>query len=155
MTLQPFQHLDDTGRWIIHKAPDIDPAWGALEKALEKHKIPPASQRLDERKNGFQTFIQIFLSSQGDQEACHAFQSATSWEDVRREAEQAVDQYANQGNTWNSPFRRTKRLFGSTASRLEFLTQLIPNGDYLGVLCGGLKLAYNVGTPHKLPDLFS
>ncbi|KAK4216777.1 adenosine trna methylthiotransferase [Rhypophila decipiens] len=147
-SLQPFQALDDTGRWIIHKAPDVDPAWG-LEQALEKHKLPPVSERLKSRKKRFQTFIQNLLSSQGDPQAYNAFRSATSWEDVRQEAEQAVDQYVNQGKTWNNPFRRTKRLVGSTATRLEFLTQLIPNGDYLGVLCGGLKLAYSAANRNR------
>ncbi|KAM7184636.1 adenosine trna methylthiotransferase [Rhypophila sp. PSN 637] len=147
-SLQPFQALDDTGRWIIHKAPDVDPAWG-LEQALEKHKLPPVSKRLDSRKKRFQTFIQSLLSSQGDPQAYNAFRSATSWEDVRQEAEQAVDQYVNQGKTWNNPFRRAKRLVGNTATRLEFLTQLIPNGDYLGVLCGGLKLAYSAANRNR------
>ncbi|KAM7188377.1 adenosine trna methylthiotransferase [Naviculisporaceae sp. PSN 640] len=147
-SLQPFQTFDDTGRWIIHKAPDIDPAW-ELNKTLERHRLPPVSQTVDSRKKRFQAFVHSLLSSQGDQEAYNAFRSAASWEDLRQEAEQAIDQYVHQGKTWNNPFRRAKRLVGSTATRLEFLTQLIPNGEYLGVLCGGLKLAYNAANRNR------
>jgi hypothetical protein len=50
-----------------------------------------------------------------------------------------------QGRASTNPFRKTMQAVGNLASRLEFLTVLIPNGDYMGVLCGGLKLVYNVG----------
>ncbi|KAK3331226.1 hypothetical protein B0H66DRAFT_528557 [Apodospora peruviana] len=44
MSLQLFEPLDDTDCWIIHKPAEIDPAW-RLAQALEKHKLPPASER--------------------------------------------------------------------------------------------------------------
>ncbi|KAI8963847.1 hypothetical protein F5Y11DRAFT_131589 [Daldinia sp. FL1419] len=148
MSTQLVQAPDDVGRWILHKAPGVDSSW-ALEKALQKHTIPPASGRLDARKGSFAIFISRFLSSQGDQEARNIFQSATSWEDVRKEAEKAIDVYANQGSTWKNPFRRAIRLVGNVASRLEFLIELVPDGDYTKILCGGLKLAYNAANRNK------
>ncbi|KAK3942418.1 adenosine trna methylthiotransferase [Diplogelasinospora grovesii] len=143
-----LQSTDDTSRWVAHKAPGFDSAW-ALAEALRKQKIPPASEKLETRKRKFSSYINGFLSSQKDQEAHTAFRNASSWEDVRREAEKAIDNYANQGKSWRNPFRRAQRLVGGAASRLEFLTVLIPDGDYLGVLCGGLKLAYNAANRNK------
>lgn len=83
-------------------------------------------------------------SAPGHSEVQQTFQSATAWEDVKKEAEKAVNEYLNNGRTWKNPFARTRRLAVSAASRIEFLKELVPDGDYLGTLCGGLKLMFQV-----------
>lgn len=91
-----------------------------------------------------------YFSRCKDKEGHKIFQTANTWEAVRKEAELALDNYENRGKSWRNPLRRSMRLVGGVSSRLEFLTVLIPSGDYLGVLCGGLTLIYNVsGDPLK------
>lgn len=85
-----------------------------------------------------------YFSRCKDKNAHEVFRTAKTWEDVRREAEMALDKYENRGKSWRNPLRRSQRLVGGACSRLEFLTVLVPSGDYLGVLCGGLTLVYNV-----------
>ncbi|OJD32653.1 adenosine trna methylthiotransferase [Diplodia corticola] len=138
---QALQPTDDTGRWIVHKAPNVDPAW-ALADAIRQRPLPPPSPALQQKKTRYVAYIQGFLSRSNDTHATTAFRTCTTWEAVRKEAEEALDIYANQGKSWNNPFRRTKRLVGNMSCRIEFLTVLIPSGDYLGALCGGLKLVY-------------
>lgn len=74
--------------------------------------------------------------------AQNILENTTTWAEVRQEAEAAIDSWAK-GRPSN-PFRKGLRLVGDFASRLEFLTELLPKGDYGGVVYGGLKLIYRV-----------
>jgi hypothetical protein len=85
-----------------------------------------------------------FLESYKDKDVkTVCFDGSTTWPEVQEEATAAFDEYTRQGRSWRHPFRSSGRLFGTVACRIEFLIQLIPSGDYLGVLCGGLTLVYN------------
>lgn len=78
-----------------------------------------------------------------DRKAKDIFENTYTWEEVRAEAQKALDlRYGNSGK--RNFFRKSIRFVGDAASRLEFLTELVPSGDCMGVLCGGLKLIYNV-----------
>jgi len=85
-----------------------------------------------------------FLLRCPDPEAKAAFYGKTTWEDVQAEATAAFDKYTQDGHSWRHPFRSAGRAFGSVACRAEFLVELIPDGDYTGLLCGALKLVFNV-----------
>ena len=105
------------------------------------------SRSLELRKNEFRDFMNGFLQSHRDKEMkAVRFDGSATWADVQEEATAAFDEYTRQGRSWRHPFRSSGRLFGTVACRIEFLVQLIPNGDYLGILCGGLTLVYNVSS---------
>ncbi|QYT04744.1 hypothetical protein H0G86_011647 [Trichoderma simmonsii] len=140
---------DNVRQWIEHKAPEYDPAW-AWKKAMEKYTSPPASERLEKRKHSFLAFMNKFLQVYQDKNAkVVRFDGSTTWEEVQEEATAAFDEYAHQGRSWRHPFRSSGRLFGVVACRIEFLIQLIPRGDYLGILCAGLTLVYNAARRKK------
>ncbi|OJJ98406.1 hypothetical protein ASPACDRAFT_53301 [Aspergillus aculeatus ATCC 16872] len=129
--------------WIQHNAPKIDPAWAFAEaQRLRKQKIPEPPARVANRKERFKTTMRAFFKTTGDNQAQYIFEHTHTWEEVRSEAQKALDLRYRQNGKRNF-FRKSIRLVGDVASRLEFLTQLIPSGDYMGVLCGGLKLVYN------------
>ncbi|PYI05457.1 hypothetical protein BO78DRAFT_419668 [Aspergillus sclerotiicarbonarius CBS 121057] len=140
-TLPGMYPTDGTGYWIMYQAPQMDPAW-ALTEEIKKLPVSKPSERLQAQKDRFFAAIQRFLSDSQGGEFAAAFYGEATWEAVRQAAELAVQEYSRQGQHWNNPFRRATRLVGGMATRLEFLVALVPNGDYLGVLCGGLKLVY-------------
>ncbi|RAH44633.1 uncharacterized protein BO95DRAFT_515435 [Aspergillus brunneoviolaceus CBS 621.78] len=129
--------------WIQHNAPKIDPAWAFAEaQRLRKQKIPDPPARVANRKERFKSTMRAYFKTTGDNQAQYIFEHTHTWEEVRSEAQKALDLRYRQNGKRNF-FRKSIRLVGDVASRLEFLTQLIPSGDYMGVLCGGLKLIYN------------
>ncbi|KAH6641219.1 hypothetical protein F5144DRAFT_125584 [Chaetomium tenue] len=131
------------GPWITFNAPEHDPAW-AFKQAMGKYMAPPASERLEQRKDHFRHFMKRFLSKYNDAGAGKVtFDENTTWPQVLEEATQAFDDYTKRGRSWRHPFRSTQRLFGSVACRIEFLIVLLPDGDFTGALCGGLCLIYN------------
>ncbi|RYP76892.1 hypothetical protein DL771_001445 [Monosporascus sp. 5C6A] len=137
------QQGDVVGPWITFNAPEHDPAW-AFKQAMEKYKAPPASKRLEERKNRFRVFMDSFLAGYKDKGPKKvSFDGTTTWPEVLDEATQAFDDYTKRGRSWRHPFRSTQRLFGTVACRIEFLIELLPDGDYTGIICGGLTLVYN------------
>ena len=84
-------------------------------------------------------------------------ENTTTWADVREEAEAAIDAW--QRKSKSNPYRRGLRAVGDFASRLEFLTELLPKGDYGSIVCGGLKLVYCVSPirprPYPAPRLMT
>ncbi|KAJ5261330.1 hypothetical protein N7478_011925 [Penicillium angulare] len=128
--------------WIEHNAPPVNQAW-AFQKAIESKRTPPnPPDQIAQRKDRFRIAIRTLLPKLQNPEFRNAFEDATTWEDVRAEAQKAMDHRFENRKSMN-PFRKTIRAIGNVASRLEFLTVLLPSGDYIGLLCGGLKLAYN------------
>lgn len=86
-----------------------------------------------------------FLSQSTDKNTKQAFNTLSTWKDVQDEAAEAYKKYQSDGKSWRHPFQTTGRAFSNVASRMEFLLQLLPNGDYTSILCGALKLVFNVG----------
>ena len=107
-----------------------------------------ATNRVEDRKNKFKIAMRAYFKATKDTQAETIFAHTNTWEEVRMEAQKALDLRYQQNGKRNF-LRRSIRAVGDTASRLEFLTVLIPSGDYMGVLCGGLKLVYNVRVESK------
>lgn len=84
-----------------------------------------------------------FFATTKDSQARDIFEHTHTWEEVRAEAQKALE-LRYQENRKKNFLRRSIRVMGDVTSRLEFLTALVPSGDYMGVLCGGLKLVYSV-----------
>ncbi|RAH57113.1 hypothetical protein BO85DRAFT_459858 [Aspergillus piperis CBS 112811] len=129
--------------WMKHNAPRIDPAWAFAEAQRKReNNIPDPPQHVQDRKNRFKSAMRELFRTTSDIQAKDIFEHTHTWEEVRAEAQKALDlRYKPSGK--KNFFRRSIRSMGETASRLEFLTVLVPSGDYMGVLCGGLKLVYN------------
>lgn len=85
-----------------------------------------------------------FLSRSGDKEAKSAFEDRSTWVDIQKEAAEAVEKYNSEGSSRRKPFEKVTMAFNNVACRLEFLIELLPDGDYTGILCGGLRLVFNV-----------
>ncbi|KAK3493695.1 hypothetical protein B0T13DRAFT_531011 [Neurospora crassa] len=86
-----------------------------------------------------------FLEVTGDESATEAF-SCKSWDGVEDEvakAMEAVEGHDKRRRSWRKPFEAADRLGGIAARRIEFLVQLIPDGEYTGLLAGGLRLLCN------------
>jgi hypothetical protein len=101
--------------------------------------------RLRERTATFRRNIQAFLAESGDSENRLAFQSGSTWDDIANEAGEAVDCFNREGHMWKRPFEKATMNFANVACRLEFLIELLPEGEYTSILCGALKLVFNVG----------
>ncbi|PWY90988.1 hypothetical protein BO70DRAFT_410608 [Aspergillus heteromorphus CBS 117.55] len=132
---------DEIGPWIEHHAPTVNPAW-AFEKAIQQKRTPPAPpEKVAQKKDRFRRVMREILGKSQSPEYQRIFERATTWDQVRAEAQKAIN-YRYHGRDTKNPFCKTLRAAGTAASRLEFLTILLPNGDYLGLLCGGLTLVY-------------
>lgn len=99
--------------------------------------------RVNGRKEKFKSVMKDFFATTKDSQAKDIFEHTHTWEEVRAEAQKALE-LRYQENRKKNYLRRSIRVMGDVTSRLEFLTVLVPSGDYMGVLCGGLKLVYNV-----------
>ncbi|RAL17394.1 uncharacterized protein BO97DRAFT_409832 [Aspergillus homomorphus CBS 101889] len=129
--------------WIQHNAAKVDPAWAFAEaQRMRKKKLPDPPPRVQDRKERFKAAMRAYFRHTEDSQAKDIFEHTTTWEEVRSEAQKALDLRYKQNGKKNF-FRKSIRVVGDVASRLEFLTELIPSGDYMGVICGGLKLVYN------------
>ena len=103
------------------------------------------NQSCDERKNRFREFMRKFAVRFDEvKDAQDILETTTTWADVRQEAEAAIDAW--QKRSKSNPFRKGLRAVGDFASRLEFLTELLPRGDYGSIVYGGLKLIYRVSS---------
>ncbi|KAJ5088349.1 hypothetical protein N7456_011965 [Penicillium angulare] len=104
---------------------------------------PDESTRLVDCANEFRIHIQSFLARTTDIETREVLSGRSTWEDIQREASEALVKYQNDGKTWRHPFQTAGRAFSSVSSRLEFLLELLPNGDYGSLLFAGLRLVFN------------
>lgn len=100
--------------------------------------------RLAHQIDVFQCYMQIFLSQSADNEAKKVSSKKSTWKDVQEEADQALKLYQKEGKSWRHPFQTTGRAFSNVASRLDFLLELLPRGEYTSILFGGLTLVFNV-----------
>lgn len=104
--------------------------------------------RLIQQKDEFQRDLQNFLSQSDDNEAKNVFSKRLMWRDVKEEADQALQQYQKEGKSWRHPLQTSGRAFSNVTSRLEFLLELLPRGEYTSLLFGGLALVFNVCIEH-------
>ncbi|OJZ87350.1 hypothetical protein ASPFODRAFT_217722 [Aspergillus luchuensis CBS 106.47] len=128
--------------WIQHNAPQVDPAWAFAEAQRKRQRnIPDPPPRVYGRKEKFKAVMKDFFATTKDSQAKDIFEHTHTWEEVRAEAQKALELRYEENRKKNF-LRRSIRVMGDVTSRLEFLTALVPSGDYMGVLCGGLKLVY-------------
>lgn len=104
--------------------------------------------RLIQHKDLFLAYMETFLSQSTDNEAKKVYSKRSTLEDVLEEADQALKQYQKEGKSWRHTFQTTARNFSNVASRLDFLLELLPRGEYTSILFGGLTLAFNVCNLH-------
>ncbi|KAH0563404.1 hypothetical protein GP486_002025 [Trichoglossum hirsutum] len=89
---------------------------------------------------------QALYLAYNDTEATSAYFNDNSLEDLQSEATQAwkaYESHQNRRRNWRHPFEVLDKAAGSVAYRIEFLIELIPDGEYTSILFGSLKLAYN------------
>jgi hypothetical protein len=69
-----------------------------------------------------------------------------TWEDVMKELECARMKWENKAQVkgWKGFARRTSRESGEKVKMMTPWLNLVPNGDYGGIACGGLKLLFGV-----------
>lgn len=60
------------------------------------------------------------------------------------EAMKALETHKKRRRDWRHPFEALDNAGGYIARRVEFLFQLVPEGEYTSILKGGLRLIYNV-----------
>jgi len=96
------------------------------------------------RTTGFKHFIARLVKASKTQELAHFNVNARyTFEDVKKEADKAVQAYKDQ-KSWRHPFRSAGRALGD-APAFEALLTLLPNQSlYASVVCGGLVLVYGV-----------
>ncbi|KAI0490448.1 hypothetical protein F4859DRAFT_8203 [Xylaria cf. heliscus] len=93
----------------------------------------------------FSHSMDTFLEQSGDKEAKRVFE-CDSWDDLRVEAAkafEALDQHNRRRKNWRNPFESADRIAGTVARRIEFLIELVPDGDYTRILTGTLRLLCN------------
>ena len=99
---------------------------------------------MQSRTTGFMHFMGRLAKASKAQELAHFNVNARyTFEDVKREADKAVQAYKDQ-KSWRHPFRSAGRALGD-APAFEALLTLLPNQSlYASVVCGGLVLVYGV-----------
>jgi hypothetical protein len=109
-----------------------------------KSPLTPIS-RLRDRTVAFRNHMKTFLAESGDTETQLAFHSPSTWDDIANEAGEAVEIFnrEGQGHMWKRPFEKATYNFTNVACRLEFLIELLPDGEYTSILSGGLRLVFN------------
>lgn len=99
----------------------------------------------------FSSDMRSFLQKADDKEAAEAFNS-TSWDELQDdvvEALKAHDAHEKRRRNWRNPLEVVDKVGGIVARRIEFLLELIPNGQYTHVLVGGLRLLCNTAKRKK------
>ncbi|GAP92592.1 hypothetical protein SAMD00023353_9200010 [Rosellinia necatrix] len=94
----------------------------------------------------FSSGMNNFLRQSHDQAAEEAFNSQ-SWDELRAEATkalEALDAHNQRRRTWRNPFEAADKVGGVVARRIEFLMELVPDGEYSKIITGALRLLYNV-----------
>ncbi|KAK4141956.1 uncharacterized protein C8A04DRAFT_38728 [Dichotomopilus funicola] len=102
----------------------------------------PPSKEFQICANEFLKGMREFLNSAQDKGATQAFDSR-SWDNLKNEATEAynkLDEHEKRRKNWRNPFEAADKLGGAVARRIEFLIELLPDGDYSGLLAGGLRL---------------
>ncbi|KAH6616043.1 hypothetical protein B0J18DRAFT_294819 [Chaetomium sp. MPI-SDFR-AT-0129] len=102
----------------------------------------PPSKKLQDFTGAFSQEMHKFLNSVQDKSATQAF-NWRSWDDLEKEAATAyskLDEHEQRRRDWRNPFEAADKLGGVVARRIEFLVELLPDGDYSGLLAGGLRL---------------
>ncbi|KAF6815876.1 hypothetical protein CPLU01_14023 [Colletotrichum plurivorum] len=122
--------VQEVSRWIEHNVSTADPAW-AMSKAIKKKvQMPAPSLEFEGKKSKFLSFVDGYFKRPAD---------------VRAEAEVMREKYLNN----KGPLGYRNRVFTKYACRVEFLTELIPNGEYTSPICGGLKLIISAARRHR------
>ncbi|KAJ2987465.1 hypothetical protein NUW58_g4490 [Xylaria curta] len=140
--------------------PDPD----VLDKAQAKYVAhngrlpsPPPPERLQPSKtfevfvSDFSSGIRNFLQKSRDKDAEEAF-NCQSWEELELEAAkalEAVDTHDQRRRNWRNPFEFADKVGGVVARRIEFLVELVPEGEYTGILTGALRLLCNTAKRKK------
>jgi hypothetical protein len=105
---------------------------------------------LQEYVKAFSEEMRKFLGSAQDESATQAFNSK-SWDGLEKEAAAALgalEEHEQRRRNWRNPFEAADKVGGAVARRIEFLVELVPDGDYTGLLAGGLRLLCNVSDPN-------
>jgi hypothetical protein len=92
--------------------------------------------------------MKTFLSRSQDTDAAQAFASS-SWDKLQVEADKAwaaYNSHQKRKRSWRRPFEVLDHAAEKvmTSCCIEFLLELVPDGEYSSLLSGGLTLAYNV-----------
>ncbi|KAI0538397.1 hypothetical protein GGR58DRAFT_468238 [Xylaria digitata] len=112
---------------------------------------PPEPLRPSEQLRAFTRDFGIsmnnFLSLSKDTDAAKAFAS-NSWDELQVEANkawEAYNQHQKRKRSWKRPFEALDHVAETvlTSCCIEFLLELVPDGEYSSLLSGGLTLAYN------------
>ena len=67
-----------------------------------------------------------------------------TWEEVMEKASQAEEVYQDKAKGKKGIFRRSWRKVGDAGPAINPWLELLPDGDYSSILCGGLKLVFGV-----------
>ncbi|KAE9365710.1 hypothetical protein N431DRAFT_472312 [Stipitochalara longipes BDJ] len=132
--------------FIENKAPEVDEAW-AWDRAIARIQKPSATTVT--RTNEFKQFMQNYVFPQTRDSASIIRFEPCTWEEVKLEAGKVIAEYNGKGNSWKNPFRSAGRISGNAISTLEFLFELLPQGEYSSILCGALKLVYSAARKMK------
>src|SRR5947208_13042523 len=93
---------------------------------------------------GFKHFMGRLAKASKTQELARFNVNARyTFEDVKREADKAVQAYKDQ-KSWRHPFRSAGRALGEAPAFEALLTLLPTQSLYASVVCGGLVLLYGV-----------
>ncbi|KAL2137779.1 hypothetical protein VTI28DRAFT_8267 [Corynascus sepedonium] len=147
---------------VVDALANPDPS--ILEKARELYVAhrgrlpsPPLSEPLQPSETlrvfvvEFSTGMQGFLQKADDIEATEAFNSA-SWDELQDDVTQALkahDAHERRRRDWRNPLEVADKVGGVVARRIEFLLELIPDGQYSRILIGGLRLLCNTAKRKK------
>ncbi|RYP42018.1 hypothetical protein DL768_010406 [Monosporascus sp. mg162] len=139
--------LANPGADLLQQAKQLYMAYdGRLPSPPLPEPLRPSKQ-LEAFTQEFSVGINDFLLRSQDGEAAQAF-AGSSWDKLQTEANKAWAAYNNhqkRKRNWRRPFEVLDHAAEKvmTSCCIEFLLELVPNGEYSSLLSGGLTLAYN------------
>lgn len=163
--------MDSIPAFLKHKAPEIEPAWSnvALSNAITKNasardertqstastslvaitvckKTSLTFPRIRNRTAHFKDFIHACTHRFDDNEIRRFnINGGYTWEDVKAEADKAVDAYNKKASSWRrNPFRSAGRAIGDKGAVTQTWLELLPAGEYTSIVCGAMKLVFGV-----------
>ncbi|OJD31754.1 uncharacterized protein BKCO1_4500070 [Diplodia corticola] len=145
---------DMVARFMQHKAPEYHPAW---QNSIAKANLAPPAPIT--RRNFSQTAAQLTerfkakiegLSQRSSNKQVkkvlekHSIYGKTTWQDVQKEAEEALNAYRFRGE--RNLFVKAGRSTGKKAPALQSWLELLPSDQYCSIARGALALFFGAAT---------
>lgn len=137
---------DSSTRWMEKHSADCHRVFDPNSSLQAQRREPPAKKSSDDFTDDFCLFIQRYAETIQTKQHPSPFNihGVHSWDEVTQAANLAEEKYWKDAKGPKGSIRRFFRVTGDNAHVINPWVNLLPNDQYLSVLCGGLKLVLGI-----------